>query len=193
MKKIFTLALLIILSSCKGDKKTYPSVNQIETKGVGKIKTEDLDNQAKIRKQITDYLTSYTNGDSKKALSYCYPDLFEFMQRQSPNKNSIKQMKAIFAESADILKEMSKKGFEYKFEIGDVSKLAEKDNFKIYLVTTYLIAKKGLNSTRQGGNQIAISVDNGMTWKFLEKDVDQNYIEILKMSIPKDVINQLNS
>ncbi|MBR9847728.1 MAG: hypothetical protein GYB35_17280 [Algicola sp.] len=202
MKKIIlSFFILILVSSCKKSKESKKSLNEIqitETQNVTEpnnlnadLTENNSDDIQNIKTQIDEYLTAFLNGNSDKAISYCYPDIFEFMKSQYSKEYSIEQAKSIFKESIDALKEMSVNGVEYEFEIGDIKKITEKNDLKIYSIITYLKAKKGLDSNTSGGEQIAISKDNGKTWKFIDKDENKNYLKVLGMNIPKEIVNRI--
>ncbi|QLG44107.1 hypothetical protein [Costertonia aggregata] len=202
MKNItLLLVIMILISSCKKNNETKKIIDEIqitETLSVAELenKNSDLtennsDNIQNIKTQIDEYLTAFLNGNSEKAITYCYPDLFEFMKSQYPQEYSIEEVKSVFKESIDALKEMSVNGVEYEFEVGEINKIAENNDFKLYSIVTYLKVKKGLDSNTSGGEQIAISNDNGKTWKFLEKDANKNYLKVLKLSIPNEIVNRI--
>ena len=202
MKKItLLLTITLLFFACKKDKKSKIYHNKIEiTETINKNESEnnytdlsenDSEKIKIIKTQLDDYLTAFLNGNSDIALTYCYPDLFEFMENQYPELNSIEEAKSIFKESIDALKEMAVNGVKYEFEVGEIKKVVDENNLEIFLIVTYLKVEKGLDSNTSGGEQFAISNDNGKTWKFLEKDANRNYLKVLKLNIPNRIVNQL--
>lgn len=194
-----TFALTIL--ACKNNRETQNPKEEIQiTESLKEDESENKtisssENQSEeirnIKVQMNEYLSAFINGNSDLALTYCYPDLFAFMDNQYSELNTIEEAKAIFKENIDALKEMAVNGVKYEFEVGDIKEVVNDENLKIYSVVTYLKVEKGLDSNTSGGEQFAISKDNGKTWKFLEKDANKNYIKVLSLNIPNRIVSRI--
>lgn len=193
MKKIIIISIAAsLLSSCGHNQKNQKASNN------GIVVFDSTGNaiaEKNMKLQIKEYIVALNTGDPDKAISYVYPDVFEYFKLQYPYEQiSIQEIKNIlFVDKINEMKKIVKeKNISYYFEIVEIRKKINYKTSKIYIVLTrmYYIVKEIKQS--MDGEVIAISDDKGKNWKFIQNDSNQVDIKgILKIKYPIDTINKL--
>lgn len=154
------------------------------------------DIQTNLRTQLNEYLVAFTKGDTERAVSYIYPDLFVWMEKKASTegyKYSPEDMKKDFAESlAEMNRVLSQtpKRVNFYWSLENLKKIADLNNFIIYVCKTSLVGKIDNDEIKLGDVTVCISSDKGRTWKFLNRD-DENCPEILKMRFPDSIVQKV--
>ncbi|MDD3893258.1 MAG: hypothetical protein PHE03_13250 [Bacteroidales bacterium] len=190
-QNLIIIAFVILTASCN-----YQPKNSSTNKNESTIIIDNVDNttiDSILKVQIKEYLTAFNGGDPETAISYCYPDMFVWMKQQYPEEYSIEAVKEMFREPIREMKKMAReKNLTYDFEIGKITKRIEIGTDKLFTVVVSIIAKKDFDEIKMGDEVIAISVDNGENWKFIQKD-PETAPEILRMKYSEDIVNQIMS
>lgn len=149
-----------------------------------------FDAEINLKTQLDRYITAYNNEDAKTVMSYLYPDLFEYIQRATPDENINSfdfENEIVIKPVEKIKKRLKGTGVKYHFEIGEITNKVDYNESKIYTVIIYLVMTKDFKKTSSGDKIIAISLDNGENWKFMQKDEEMSK-QILLMKFPKDIV-----
>lgn len=188
-QKIVIIGFVILTTVCDYQPNTS-STNQKESIVI--INSGDNANIDSILKvQIKEYITAVNGGDPETAISYCYPGIFDWMKQQYPEEYSIELIKEIIKEPIIKMKKIVKeKNLKYDFEIGKITKQIENDTNKLYTVVVSIITKKDSDEIKIGGEIIAISIDNGKNWTFIQKDIE-TAPKILRMKYSLDIVNEI--
>ena len=188
---INAVCILVLAAGCN-----YTPERQVasKTQKVSVVDTTSYVNADSILKaQLLNYYTIYNSGDIDSALSLMYPGMFLYLKMEDPEgyEQNLDEIKAGLKLVAD---DMEQYELEYNTTINtvikDIVKRVEYKSDKLYVVVSSMESKQGLNEINVGQEIIAISVDNGENWKFMQKDPDLTP-EILRMSYPIEVINKL--
>lgn len=192
MKQKFIIIGFVILTASCNYQPNNSSTNQKEST----IIIDNGDNatiDSILKVQIKEYLTAFNGGDPETAISYCYPDMFVWLKQQYPEEYSIETVKEMFREPIREMKKMAReKNLTYDFEIGKITKRIETGTDKLFTVVVSIIAKKDFDEIKMGDEIIAISIDNGENWKFIQKD-PETAPDILRMKYSQDIVNQIMS
>jgi len=192
MKQKFIIIGFVILTASCNYQQNNSSTNQKEST----IIVENGDNStidSILKVQIKEYLTAFNGGNPETAISYCYPDIFIWMERQFPNDYNIESVKEMYRESINNLKKTAKEeNLTYDFQIGEITNKIDLGDQKLYSVVVSIIAKKKFDEVKLGDEIIAISFDNGSNWKFIQKD-PETAPSILKMKFSNDIVQQIMS
>ncbi len=154
------------------------------------------DIQTNLRTQLNEYLVAFTQGDTERAVNYIYPDLFVWMEKKAKNegyKYGLEDMKKDFAESlAEMNRIISQTPKKVKFfwSLEDLEKIAEVNNYIIYICKTSLIGKIENEEIKLGDVTVCISSDRGITWRFLNRD-DENCPEILRIRFADSIVQKV--
>jgi len=185
------LTILLLFISCnyntKTESKTGYDINfKIDT-------SENTEIEKILKNQLMEYLIAFNGGDPEKAIGYCYPDIFIWMERQFPYDYNIESVKEMYRESINNLKKTAKEeNLTYDFQIGEITNKINLGDQKLYSVVVSIIAKKKFDEVKLGDEIIAISFDNGSNWKFIQKD-PETAPSILKMKFSNDIVQQIMS
>jgi len=189
-----TVQLLLILTffnACN-----YKSQTESKKENDINFKIDSVKNtkiEKTLKNQLMKYLIAFNGGDPEKAISYCYPDIFIWMERQFPNDYNIESVKEMYRESINNLKKTAKEeNLTYDFQIGEITNKIDLGNQKLYSVVVSIIAKKKFDEFKLGDEIIAISFDNGSNWKFIQKD-PETAPSILKMKFSNEIVQQIMS
>jgi hypothetical protein len=190
-QNLILIGFVILIASCN-----YQPNNSSTNQRESVIISDTTDNTAidsNLKIQIKEYLTAFNGGDPETAISYCYPDMFVWMKQQYPNEYSIEAVKEMFREPIREMKKMAReKKLTYDFEIGKITKRIEVGSDRLYTVVVSIIAKKDFDEIKMGDEIIAISIDDGKNWKFIQKD-PETAPDILRMKYSDDIVNQIMS
>jgi len=190
-QNLILIGFVILFASCN-----YQPNNSSTNQRESVIISDTTDNTAidsNLKIQIKEYLTAFNGGDPETAISYCYPDMFVWMKQQYPNEYSIEAVKEMFREPIREMKKMAReKKLTYDFEIGKITKRIEVGSDRLYTVVVSIIAKKDFDEIKMGDEIIAISIDDGKNWKFIQKD-PETAPDILRMKYSDDIVNQIMS
>ncbi len=194
-KFLFILLATTLLLSCGKHK------SQQQSNKNGNVIMDTIGNalsEKNMKSQFREYLAAFNNGDVDKALSYIYPDLFEYMSKQYPEeKVSVQTIKdSIFIKHMKMMKKLNdEKKIKYSYVIGDVSKKTNYKDAKFYIVIASIETKNGLDVHTFSDKVIAISIDKGTNWKFIQIDQEspKDAKGIIRMKFPESVINELFS
>ena len=187
--QVFFLTLLIAASCTKKHKNELSNENPSII--MDTVTNNNIDKNMKV--QLKEYLQAFNRGDADKALSYFYPDIFEYARRQYPNDEfDIETFKdTAFIRPVTLMKELVKeKDIRYEMEVGEITKKVDYENNKLYVVSTSMTTIIGKDRNTISGEVVAVSNDNGKTWKFVQND--PSIIRgILKIKFPTKIVNQL--
>lgn len=144
-----------------------------------------------LRKQLSEYLKAFSEGDPEKAISYCYPDMFTYIKQQHPNDYSLEEVRESFMESTREIERMSKdEGMTFKFQIGAITERIDLGADKIYVISASIIAEKNLDKISMGDEVVAITNDGGENWTFLQKDTELTP-SVLKIKFSDGIVRRV--
>jgi len=142
-----------------------------------------------IELEITKYFKALDDNDADKVIEFMYPDIFVYLKNQFPNEYSAKMIKDVIRESMTSIDNVDKMVDSRHYEFGEFEQHIDEDGIKVYTVTTYIIWEMNGKERVEGSEQLAISLDNGGTWKFVEKQTKDEFLPLLKISIPNRLAN----
>jgi hypothetical protein len=180
---MFFIGLLLIIISCKKMDNEKSVIIQ------DKFNNTDVDSN--LNNNLTEYLQALYNGDVDKAMNYCYPDLFVWMQKKVPHNNNLDSIKKTIRTPIIEAKKFNKEnGISFQFQISKIKKKVVHKNHKIYIVLVSGIQKTENRKLQIDDEIVAISHNKGQDWKFMMKD-DEMTKEILALRFPDETIKQL--
>ena len=151
----------------------------------------ETDIEQNLRSQLTLYLDAFLKGNVDEAFHHIYPDMLLWLKRDNPDSFSIADAKKFFKDlTVDLRLLEEQKGFKTNYELGDIVHRVDLGSEKIYTILTSLNAKKDMHEIRMGGEIIAITIDNGKTWKFIQKDADTSP-EILRIRFSNSIVEKI--
>ncbi len=112
------------------------------------------------------------------------------MKESNKNKYSLNEIKNIAVES--ILAKSNSNKRNVSININKILKKVEFKNNKIWAMGYSLNSNNPNDLISVGGEAIAISKNNGLNWKFFEKN-NKSVIPILAKSFPNEMITELLS
>ncbi len=189
-QKFIIIGFVILTISCNNQPNNF-STNQKETTIIAD-KSDNAIIDSTLNVQIIEYLTAFNGGDTETVISYCYPDMFVWMKQQYPKGYSIEAVKEAFREFLGKMEEVKEKNYIVDYEIGKINKRIETENHIIFTVEVSLVAKKGSDVIKNVDEIIAISIDYGKNWKFIQKDPEMSP-NILRIKYSQDIIDQIMS
>lgn len=146
--------------------------------------------EKKLQIDFTNYTNAIYARNSNVILSYLYEDLFEYLKESNKNKYSLNEIKNIAVES--ILAKSNSNKRNVSININKILKKVEFKNNKIWAMGYSLNSNNPNDLISVGGEAIAISKNNGLNWKFFEKN-NKSVIPILAKSFPNEMITELLS
>lgn len=185
---MYLLIVLAFMSSCVQNPPQIGKTNRNLSSPNSIILLSNSTIEKKLIEQLTEYLSSINGGNPDIAISYCYPDMFIYLKQQYPDEYSIELVKESFKELINDMKKSSKeRDITYSFKVGDITRRIDLGKDKIYGIMTSVVAKKGFEEISAGGEVIAVSNDNGLNWKFIQKDTIST-VPILSYKFTNEVI-----
>lgn len=186
------LLLTIFLSAivgCAGPskKKEEPSFELLI-----KADTTTPEIEKNLKAQYLEYYTAATKGDADKAFKYIYPGTIKYLRAQYPDEYSEEEVRNIFTTTKDQVDGLKgKTDYEFDFEVSDpLKKMQYKDDL-IYVIVTYLKAKRNLREFSTGEEIICFSFDGGENWSFLSNDKEMAG-DVLRHNYPAKVVEEIN-
>jgi chaperonin cofactor prefoldin len=192
MKYFFIISVLLALSfGCNQAGSTNESSDAQEY-----FSSQRADSVA-IEGQVHEFMFAFMGGDPDIALEYIYPEIFEWLQKTSPNEKNIKRqvMTMMKNQVEETKKELEKRGEQIDLRINRIRFAGTHKNERFYMVNlTMLIepigAKKGDPIKGLADNIIAVTNDNGRNCKFLQYDEDAT-APVLRMNHPDKLVYDL--
>lgn len=188
---LFSLVSLVIIYSCvqNNEPKNVLSTEKETTIRVDTVGNQEIEKN--LKDQLNNYLVAFNGGDPDIAISYCYPDMFVWMKQQFPAEYSMDFVKETFKKPVREMKKMVKeKKLSFEFKIGEITRRIDLGKDKIYTIVVSVIVKKDFDEISMGDEVVAITIDNGMNWKFIQKDPETTP-DILKMKFSQSVVQQV--
>lgn len=181
---LFGLLILTFANSCEKSK------NEKElTNSNGDLKEFEIENN--LINQLNSYYFAYTNSNTDSVIFYIMPDVFIWLQKQSPeySENEIIEMTKKFI--IDLKNNLKKKKMSTRYLIDTINNKVFYKNVRIYNVLTTITFIDDKNTEIvEKGEVIALSKDNGINWKFSEKDYEVSS-DVLKLSLPDSIVDQV--
>ncbi|NQU32468.1 MAG: hypothetical protein HQ521_04475 [Bacteroidetes bacterium] len=186
--KLLPILFFILFSCTPATKKNEP--NEIEI--IPSVTTfKNVEIEQIMVKQLNGYLTAFTQGDSDIAISYIYPGMFDLMKKEFPDEYSPEIMKEILSKPIEDLKKMQKeKNVKFVYEIGEITRRVNYGNDMLLTIVVRVKMKNGLDDISTGDEIIAISLDKGQTWKFLQLDKEISP-KVLRLKYPESIVNKV--
>lgn len=189
-KLIRVIYILIFLCACVSSSNPDEQYVESTIDIIDDFKSEK-EYDLKMKSQLTDYLEAFNGGDVDKAVSYCYPDMFRYLQDSYPQEYSLEFVKKEFRKMLmDFNNENKLNNVKVEFELGEIIKRLETDSDILVVIVTKVKSKKGYDEIIMGGEVLAISSDEGDNWKFIQKDTETTS-KVLKYRFSQESITQI--
>lgn len=186
---IFTLLITaLIIESCNNPKAENSNLAELPD-----ISTEISETgiEENLKTQLTIYFNAILNGEPSKAMDYCLPEMFAYFQEGYPELSRTEIENQLIKDvSIKFKEEQERRGFKFQFEINDLQKKYAWGNNVVYEVTTYIHVTEKLRKVSEGDKILALSDDNGFSWKFIQKD-DEVIRPILLMKYTEEIVNNI--
>ena len=204
MKKILILVFVLSILSCKRDKNVdfleknnviNDTISFSDTEVLGDINLEEVEKteetDSALVKQANVYIKGFESADSDLVFNYIYPGVIEYLKNEYGEAYNDQMMKDIIVQPQKMLKEgMKQKGFDYRYEVADFKNIVDTPDYKISSFSLILKAWKGDNLVSSEDKVIAISNDNGINWKFMQKDPELSK-KVLSLKFSDDIIEKI--
>ena len=159
----------------------------ISKEEIGFTPTDDI--EINLQKQFNSYMNAFYYGNEDEVLNFIYPGVFENLKDVLQEEHSLNELKSIFKESYINIRREQVGNKKYEMRVSKILNKVEYENSLIYALSYYL--KSGIQNDylSVGGELIAISTDNGRSWKFFERD-QESAIPILAKKFPDQIITK---
>jgi hypothetical protein len=186
------LFALFVLLSCS-DKNEIEGYNDSSIYK-DNIVLEDGDSLIKfeLMNQFDSYHSAMLDENIDEALSYCMPEMFEYLLKESPGY-SMEDIKEIYLGNPikEMVEKCKKDGVKYEFIIDSIGKKIMWEDNIIFEVKNKVRMSKGVKAIETGGYTIAVSKNNGDSWQFISKEDKVMAEEILLLRYPSKRVRDI--
>jgi len=172
--------ILVILFSC----------NNVSNKKSSSTIDENL------KTQLTSYFNSLFNGENEKVTNYIYPALFEWADYEYADDDEYSREAFInyfIDEMQLVMRYAESKNYDFGVDLKNITKRISYNDQLIFLINTVLYMQKGSNRQEILTEIVCISDDSGQSWRFIEKDDDNDIDQILLLRFPLEIVNKIIS
>ncbi len=149
--------------------------------------------------QINSYIRAILVADTKNLRYYMFEDAFDYYRKYYPEVSEAELNEAFFAfarQAAERKREYQKHQIEIGMVVEKINRKVEHKGALLYVFTltgymTGIVKSTGKEKSfyTPGSETLAISLDGGRTWKFL--DIMEETPNILRMRFPGSVVDRV--
>ena len=188
-----TITICLTFCSCKNNDTPIDLLHVKSDKIIDSSKSNLNVANTCLKVQLNEYLKAFYGGDTKLAMNFLYPDIFNYLQITNPEEKLTKEIiaKSIIEEPTKKLRiELNQRKIKMAFEINKPVLKYLNDSIIIYKNIISVKIIKGLNSYSLGQEIISVSKDNGKNWKFMAYDKELTP-KILRLNFDENTVNTI--